>query len=118
MARSSLERIEALSDIVLKASLCGLGKSAPNPVLSTLRYFRQEYEAHINDKKCPAGVCRNLFTLKISEENCNGCGVCAKACPMDCIAGEVKAVHVIDDEECTRCGACLSVCSFDAVEVV
>ncbi|UCG34423.1 MAG: 4Fe-4S binding protein [Phycisphaerales bacterium] len=113
-----LERIEALSDVVVKASLCALGKSAPNPILSTLRYFREEYEAHINDRKCPAGVCRNLFTFRISPEICNGCGLCAKSCPVDCIAGEKKEVHVIDASVCTRCGACRNVCPTDAVEVI
>ena len=113
-----IEKIESLSDVVVKASLCALGKSAPNPVRSTLRYFRQEYEAHINDKRCPAGVCRDLFTFEISEEKCTGCGLCAKACPVDCITGEIKSVHVIDAKKCTRCGACRNVCPVDAVEVI
>jgi NADH:ubiquinone oxidoreductase subunit F (NADH-binding)/(2Fe-2S) ferredoxin len=113
-----LEKIEALSGVIVKASLCALGKSAPNPVLSTLRYFREEYEAHIDDKKCSAGVCRSLFTFEISQEKCTGCGACVKACPVDCILGELKQVHTIDGEKCTRCGACRNVCSFDAIEVV
>jgi len=113
-----IEKIELLSDVIVKASLCALGKSAPNPVLSTLRYFRDEYEEHINDRKCAAGVCRNLFTFRISEEKCTGCGLCLKACPVDCITGEKKEVHKIDDAECTRCGACRNVCRVDAVEVV
>ncbi|MBU0718213.1 MAG: 4Fe-4S binding protein [Planctomycetes bacterium] len=113
-----IEKIEALSDVIVKASLCALGKSAPNPVLSTLRYFREEYEAHINEKKCAAGVCRCLFTFAISEEKCVGCGACLKACPVDCIVGELKQVHRIDDQKCTRCGACRNVCRVDAVEVV
>jgi NADH-quinone oxidoreductase subunit F len=113
-----IERVESLSDVIVKASLCALGKSAPNPVLSTLRYFREEYEAHVNERKCPAGVCRNLFTFKISEEKCSGCGMCVKACPVDCIMGEQKKVHVIDGQKCTRCGACRNVCRLDAVEVV
>ena len=112
-----LEKIESLSDVVVKASLCALGKSAPNPVLSTIRYFREEYDVHINDRKCPAGVCRNLFTFRISEEKCTGCGLCAKACPVDCVLGELKKVHRIDGKKCTRCGACRNVCPVDAVEV-
>jgi NADH-quinone oxidoreductase subunit F len=113
-----IEKIESLSDVVVRASLCALGKSAPNPVLSTLRYFREEYEAHIRDRKCSAGVCRNLFTFTISEEECTGCGVCIKACPVNCITGAKKEVHKIDVSECTRCGACRNVCRFDAVEVI
>jgi NADH:ubiquinone oxidoreductase subunit F (NADH-binding)/(2Fe-2S) ferredoxin len=113
-----LEKIESLSDVVVKSSLCALGKSAPNPVRSTIRYFRDEYEAHINDKKCRAGVCRDLFTFQISEEKCTGCGLCAKACPVDCIAGGTKSIHVINVKKCTRCGACRNVCPVDAVEVI
>jgi NADH:ubiquinone oxidoreductase subunit F (NADH-binding)/(2Fe-2S) ferredoxin len=113
-----IEKIESLSDVVVRASLCALGKSAPNPVLSTLRYFREEYETHIKDRRCSAGVCRNLFTFTISEEECTGCGVCVKACPVNCITGAKKEVHKIDVSECTRCGACRNVCRFDAVEVI
>ena len=112
-----IERIESLSKMIVGASLCALGKSAPNPVLSTLRYFREEYEAHVNEKKCAAGVCRNLCTFQISEEKCIGCGLCIKACPVDCIMGERKQPHRIDIELCTRCGACRNVCRTDAVEV-
>jgi NADH-quinone oxidoreductase subunit F len=112
-----IEKIEALSGTIVAASLCALGKSAPNPVLSTLQYFREEYEEHINEKKCRAGVCRNLFTFEISEEKCTGCGLCAKICPADCIVGELKQMFSIDEQKCTRCGACRNVCNFDAIEV-
>ena len=113
-----LDTIESLSEVIVQASLCALGKSAPNPVLSTLRYFRQEYEAHVKDRKCPAGVCRNLFTFGILEEKCTGCGACLKACPVNCIEGERKKLHRIDVSVCTRCGACRNVCPVDAVEVI
>ena len=116
--KGDIEKIEALSDTVVKASLCALGKSAPNPVLSTLRYFRDEYETHIIRKKCPAGVCKDLFTFTISEETCTGCGACLKACPVDCITGKKKKLHTIDVKQCTRCGACRNVCRFDSVVVV
>ena len=97
------------------SSLCGLGKSAPNPVLSTLKNFREEYEAHVNDKRCPAGVCREITTFTIDPDKCTGCLVCKKACPPDAISGEKKQVHVIDQDKCTQCGACRLVCKFDAV---
>ena len=113
-----IEKIEALSNVVVEASLCALGKSAPNPVRSTLQYFRHEYEAHINDGKCAAGVCRSMFTFGISDDKCTGCTACAKACPVNCITGEAKKTHHIDAETCTRCGACRNVCRFDAVEVL
>jgi len=113
-----IEKIESLSGTIVAASLCALGKSAPNPVLSTLRYFRGEYEAHIKNRKCPAGVCKDLFSFTISEKECTGCGACVKACPVDCITGEKKKLHRIDVKKCTRCGACRNVCAFDAVEVV
>ena len=99
-------------------SLCELGKSAPNPVLSTLRYFRSEYEAHINDRACPAGVCRDLTAFVIIEEDCDGCHACFKACPVDAIAGVVKELHVIDHEACISCGACLDVCPTDAIKTL
>jgi NADP-reducing hydrogenase subunit HndC len=113
-----VERIEALGDVVAKASLCGLGKSAPNPVLSTVRFFREEYEAHIRDHKCPAGVCRKLTTFEISAEKCTGCMVCLRACPAEAIVGAKKEPHRIVEEKCTQCGACRTVCKFDAVLTV
>ena len=110
-----IERIEVLGSVVSKASLCGLGKSAPNPVLSTVRFFRDEYEAHIRDHKCPAGVCRKLTRFDISAEKCTGCMVCARACPTQAIVGEKKQAHTISQDKCTQCGACRTVCKFDAV---
>ncbi len=107
--------IERLAAGMQLGSLCELGKSAPNPVLSTLRYFRSEYEAHIADRACPAGVCRELTAFEIVEDACDGCHLCSKACPVDAIAGEVKELHVIDHEICISCGACLDVCPTDAV---
>jgi NADH:ubiquinone oxidoreductase subunit F (NADH-binding)/(2Fe-2S) ferredoxin len=112
----TLARLEALAPIIRDASLCALGQTAANPVLSTLKYFRHEYEAHIQDKRCPAGVCRALITYRIHEA-CTGCTVCAKQCPEDAIRGERKALHVIDEAACTRCGVCHSVCTFDAIDV-
>ena len=110
-----LDLIERLARGMQLGSLCELGKSAPNPVLSTLRYFRSEYEAHIADHSCPAGVCRDLTAFEIIEEECDGCHACFKACPVDAITGVVKELHVIDHEACISCGACLDVCPTDAV---
>ena len=101
-----------------EASLCQLGGSAPNPVLSTLRYFREEYEEHIRDKKCRAGVCKALIEYRIDAEKCTGCQACIRPCPTDAISGEKKSVHVIDESKCIRCGICYEVCKFDAVEVL
>jgi len=112
-----IELLEELSWVVAEGSLCALGQTAPNPVLSTIRYFRDEYEAHIKEKKCPAGVCKALITYSINEENCTGCGACTKVCPVDAITGEKKELHTIDPEKCIRCGACISACTFDAVTV-
>ena len=113
-----VELLEELSQAVKDASLCGLGSSAPNPVLSTIRYFRDEYEAHIRDKTCPACVCKPLFQFVIDPEQCNGCGACKKNCPYDAIEGEAKSVHKIILEKCTKCGACHDACRFDAVTKV
>jgi NADH-quinone oxidoreductase subunit F len=111
-----LELIERLAAGMQLGSLCELGRSAPNPVLSTLRYFRSEYEAHIHDKACPAGVCRELTAFRIDPPLCDGCHLCAKACPVDAIAGVIKELHVIDNDICISCGACLEVCPTDAVQ--
>ena len=113
-----IELLEELARAVKDASLCGLGATAPNPVLTTIRYFRDEYEAHIRDKSCPAGVCKALFHYKIDPETCNACGACKKQCPYDAIEGEKKVVHKIDLDKCTTCGACYDACNFDAVKKV
>lgn len=112
-----LDTLQELAETVAEGSLCGLGQTAPNPVLSTLRYFRDEYMAHIRDKTCPAKVCRALISYTILEDKCVGCGVCAKACPVECISGERKEPYRIDQEQCLKCGVCLSKCKFDAVTV-
>jgi NADP-reducing hydrogenase subunit HndC len=96
--------------------MCGLGQTASNPVLSTLRYFRDEYLQHIVDRRCPAGVCKALITYSI-DDNCTGCTLCAKTCAEGAISGAKKERHVIDSDKCTRCGACRSVCKFDAIKV-
>ncbi|MBI5142405.1 MAG: NADH-quinone oxidoreductase subunit NuoF [Nitrospirae bacterium] len=110
-----IELLLSLANDVKDASLCGLGMSAPNPVLSTIRYFRHEYEAHIHDKRCPAAVCRALITFMILDDKCKGCGVCLRACPAGAITGEKKKPHSIDRAKCVKCGACFDVCKFKAV---
>jgi len=107
--------IEDLAGMLKDASLCGLGITAANPVMSTLKYFRDEYVAHITDHKCPAGVCRELITYGIDPDNCTGCGLCKKNCPPEAISGERKQTHVLDTEKCIKCGICYDVCKFDAV---
>ena len=113
-----IERLEELGDIIADTALCALGSTAMNPVMSTLRYFRNEYEAHVKEKRCPARECRGMFIYKINAELCKGCGVCAKKCPVDAISGEKKKPHLIDREKCTLCGTCFDVCPFNAVEKV
>ncbi|MFP4366458.1 MAG: NADH-ubiquinone oxidoreductase-F iron-sulfur binding region domain-containing protein [Bacteroidales bacterium] len=110
-----IEELEDLAHQIKDSSLCGLGQTAPNPVLTTIRYFRDEYEAHIKLGKCPARVCKKLITYEIDGEKCTGCTVCAKNCPVDAISGERKNVHFIDQEKCISCGICYSKCKFDAV---
>jgi len=112
--------IELLLDLahdICKASLCGLGQTAPNPVLTTIRYFRNEYEAHIHDKWCQAGVCKTLCTFIIDKEKCKGCTMCAKKCPAKAITGEKKLPHLIDQSACIKCRSCYEVCKFGAVTI-
>jgi NADH-quinone oxidoreductase subunit F len=113
-----IDLLEQLSATLVDSSLCALGMTAPNPVLTTIRYFKAEYEAHINEKRCPAGVCKALIHYYIIEEKCPGCGLCVKACPQEAITfmGKKKPV-VLDDEKCIKCGACYDVCKLEAVGV-
>lgn len=110
-----LDKLEELCYHLQSNSLCALGQTAPNPVLSTLRYFRDEYIAHIVDKKCPAGVCKDLLQYKINPDKCKGCTLCARTCPADAIIGKVKEVHMINPEKCLKCGACMEKCRFGAI---
>ncbi|MBQ7822218.1 MAG: NADH-quinone oxidoreductase subunit NuoF [Clostridia bacterium] len=110
-----IDRLEELCEYIKSASLCGLGQTAPNPVLSILRYFRDEYVAHVKDKKCPAGVCKKLLSYKIVEDKCKGCTACARVCPVGAISGAVKQPHVIDTAKCIKCGACMEKCKFGAI---
>lgn len=110
-----LDKLEELCYHLQSSSLCALGQTAPNPVLSTLRYFRDEYIAHIVDKKCPAGVCKDLLRFKIDPDKCRGCTLCARTCPADAITGVVREVHMIDPDKCLKCGACIEKCRFGAI---
>lgn len=118
--RGTLKQLELLEDTaqtVSIASLCALGKTAPNPVLSTLEHFKDEYMAHINENRCPAKVCRSLIHLTIDSDKCTGCTLCAKACPAQAITGENKQPHLIDQTICTKCRICVDTCRFDAILV-
>jgi len=117
-----LDKIEQLCYYIKENSLCGLGQTAPNPVLATLKFFKEEYIAHVVDKKCPAGVCKNLLTYKINKDKCFGCGMCAKQCPANAITvtdyvapGKKKPAYTIDADKCIKCGACVSTCKFNAI---
>ena len=110
-----IDLLEEIGFILKEGALCALGSTAANPVLSTIKYFRQEYDAHIRDKRCPAGVCSELITYSIDPEQCTGCGRCVKACPTEAIVGEKKQPHSLDPEKCIKCGSCFEVCKFDAV---
>jgi NADP-reducing hydrogenase subunit HndC len=110
-----VDKLKLLARNIKDTALCGLGQTMPNPVLSTMRVFEDEYRAHVQDKKCPAGVCSNLLEFVIVPEKCVGCTLCAKVCPVNCISGKAKEVHVIDQAACIKCGACLDKCKFDAI---
>jgi len=116
-SEKDIEDLLSLAQAVQDGSLCALGSSAPNPVLTTIRYFKDEYIAHVRDQKCPAGVCKNLITYAIDPELCTGCTSCARQCPNKCITGENKKAHVIDPNQCIRCGICMETCKFGAIRV-
>ncbi len=112
---SDIDDLYALADAIKSSALCGLGQTAPNPVLSTLRYFKDEYIAHVVDKKCPAGVCKDLMRYTIVADKCKGCSLCARNCPVNCIQGEIKKPFVIDQDKCIKCGTCMDKCKFGAI---
>ena len=112
---SDIDDLYALASAIKNSALCGLGQTAPNPVLSTLRYFKDEYIAHVVDKKCPAGVCKNLLQYKIVADKCKGCSACSRKCPVNCISGEIKKPFVIDQSKCIKCGTCMETCKFGAI---
>jgi NADH-quinone oxidoreductase subunit F len=113
--QGDIEMLEELAVQIKDSSLCGLGQTAPNPVLTTIKYFRNEYEAHIHDKKCPAHNCKKLLTYTVDDVKCTGCTVCAKNCPTNAITGERKKTHLINQETCIKCGVCYNKCKFEAI---
>ncbi|HMD89859.1 MAG TPA: NADH-ubiquinone oxidoreductase-F iron-sulfur binding region domain-containing protein, partial [Anaerolineaceae bacterium] len=115
---SDLDTLEMLCTQITATSLCGLGQGASNPVVSTLKHFRDEYEAHIIEKRCPAKVCKALIRYEVIPDVCTGCMVCARNCPTNAITGERRKPHYIDPDVCVRCGICMQVCNFNAIEVV
>ena len=110
-----IDTLEELAETIKTSAFCGLGQTAPNPVLSTLRYFRDEYIAHVVDKTCPAGVCKKLVRYEIVADKCKGCSACARKCPVNAITGEIKNPYTIDPNKCIKCGVCIDTCKFGAV---
>jgi NADP-reducing hydrogenase subunit HndC len=110
-----IEKLQTLAMNIKDSALCALGQTAPNPILSTIRYFRDEYEAHIKDKRCPAGVCAALLNYIILEDKCKACGICAKNCPTNSISGKPKTPYVINQDTCIKCGVCMDKCPFGAI---
>lgn len=115
--KEDLELLQELAEMVKDFSLCGLGRTSPNTVLSTLKYFQDEYQTHVEDKKCTAGICRDLIEYFVLEDKCTGCGACLKLCPQQAIQGEPKNPHTIDPSTCIRCGVCRDACPYEAIMV-
>lgn len=111
-----ITKLEKLANSIKKSAICGLGQTAPNPVLSTLKYFREEYMEHVSYNKCRAGYCKALCSLQINPQKCKGCGICKKNCPVNAITGEIKQPHVINQKVCIKCGTCADKCPFHAIE--